>query len=180
MNRFLAALALAGAFFVAPAAGQTPVKCPLHLVVAGDSHGVQVAKLLGCRSFAKDGASIRDLPAQLTRVPIGSDVLVFAGTNDANPDLLEDPLPYAEASADVALLRGLRIAWAGPSYLARQNWRLKAVLLDERLDAALRPPLIHYQSMNPSLPQDDCSKDGVHLKDYCYRAFAAQLRRLLD
>lgn len=174
MNRFLAAtLAAACIFVIAPA----PVDAQAVATWAvGDSHCLQMAKLMRWKTMPKhgprNGALIMDVSWQLSRVPWGSDVVVCAGTNDSNPDVEEDVTPYVDAAIDVALLRGLRVVWIGPAYIDRVRWKLKAMLLDERLAKILRHPSTIYISMQPSETPGDCLKDYTHLKDRCYRDLA--------
>lgn len=186
MNRFLLRLLAAACVSCAPAVlSATASEIVIHVV--GDSHCLQIAKLMGKgwkthpKFGAKNGALIKDVPWQLTRVPWGSDVLACAGTNDANPAIEEDVTPYIDASIDVAMLRGLRVVWLGPSYIGRVKWRLKAILLDEQLDAVLKKtPAITYLSMQPAMPPDSCAKDDVHLLDRCYRNIAREAFRILN
>jgi hypothetical protein len=170
---FCGFLLLVSAIALCPQASAQPY-------VVGDSHCRQIAQLMvkaGWKTTPKhgpkDGATIKDLPAQLTRIPMGSDVIACAGTNDSNPAVEEDVTPYVHASVDVAMLRGLRVVWIGPAYITRTGWRLKATLLDEKLSRVLKPyRAMIYLSMQPAVSPGECLKDYVHLKDRCYRDLA--------
>lgn len=175
MNHFsLPALALAGVLVAAP------LPAVSQPYVVGDSHCLRIAQLMANAKWKitpkhgpKNGATIADLSWQLSRVPWGSDVVACAGTNNSNPASEEDVTPYVDAAIDVAMLRGLRVAWIGPAYITRTRWRLKAILLDDKLARLLiTHRAMTYVSMQPSEHPADCLKDYTHLQDRCYRDLA--------
>lgn len=163
MKRILSVLALAGALCAAPPAAAADIW------TAGDSHCVEVARLLGWKTVAKNGALTSDLPAQLARVPFGAFVLICSGTNDSASKFQMNLAPfYAKTALDVAAWRSQTIVWIGPSAIQRADWYSRANQIDGAFEALMEKNGVPYISIftDPAMKP----ADGVHLLAVQYRA----------
>jgi lysophospholipase L1-like esterase len=166
MGKLLQALALTIALFAAPATAA-------DFYTAGDSHGREIARLLGWNTVTVDGVSAQDLPRQLALAPFGAFVLVSIGTNDSARDDLVTTVPfYVQAALDVAEWRGQKLVFIGPSAVRRAGWNKRADTIDGYLETLLHAKGVPYISIfsDPAMQPAD---DGVHLRAVQYQALGA-------
>lgn len=167
-------LALAGAM----AAASFPVAAA-DLYTAGDSHCREIARLLGWKTVARDGAKTAEIVKQLARVPLGAFVLVCSGTNDSENagDVITASI-YADAAMKFAAVREQRLVWVGPSAVRRDGWSRRVWMTDITLRISAEQNNIPYLSISrdPAMqPADD-----VHLRAVSYRALGATGALLLQ
>jgi lysophospholipase L1-like esterase len=166
MKTFLRMLALAGMLAAVPVPAAAA-----DFYTAGDSHCVELARLLGSpwKSVAENAVSTSELPKHLAKIPFGSFVIVCTGTNDAaSRSLATLSRFYAGAATEVAKWRSQTLVWVGPSAVRRTGWFDRADQIDATFEFLMEAKGIRYISIftDPAMqPADD-----VHLRAVQYRA----------
>jgi lysophospholipase L1-like esterase len=147
-----------------------------NVYVMGDSIGDGLAVTMGFNNVAQIGIHIRGPKAlaQIERVPQGSTVYIFLGTNDAEGSIKNIDKSIADV-LDAAAQRNLNVVWVGP-HCVRKSWDRQAAQLDQILHDQLAKAGVKYVGMR----QDAgiCSgkllePDGVHPTAKGYRAMWA-------
>jgi len=165
LSRSLFPFALAGLFFVAPAAHAASG------VVIGDSLGVGISMASGLRNLAANSVSIRGsrVIEQIRQLSPGTVAFMSLGTNDA-----VGPVKGLEKSIDNVLqaARAARVTlvWIGPPCVEKA-WDRNARELDAMLRERLAAAGVTYVSMRG---EDICgpglrAKDGVHFTMQGYK-----------
>lgn len=121
--------------------------------IAGDSLCVGLAQAAKVQSVAVKSRGIKDVPEQLGRLPVGSTVIVCAGTNDSSWRLPAFDF-VVQRVIDTAKARNQKLIWVGPIG-TRLWWDRYSDEADTKLALRFAPNYVSLRAIGWRLGEHD-------------------------